>query len=164
MHEKSIELLNRAIADELSAVHQYMYFHFRLDDLGYDPLAAMFKRIAIDEMVHTEKLSERILFLGGDIEMKMADPVQQIHEVRGMLERAKGMEHQSQLDYNKWALECSQNADAGSKRIFEGLVESEERHYDIFDRQVDAIEKFGERYLALQSFQEDPIGPGGGDN
>ena len=26
---KSIELLNKAVNDELLAVHQYMYFHFR---------------------------------------------------------------------------------------------------------------------------------------
>ena len=32
IREKSIELLNRAVADELTAVHQYMYFHFYCDD------------------------------------------------------------------------------------------------------------------------------------
>ena len=36
MHEQSITLLNRAVADELSAVHQYMYFHFHCDDQGYE--------------------------------------------------------------------------------------------------------------------------------
>jgi len=39
MHERSIELLNNALADELSAVHQYMFFHFHLNDQGYDLLA-----------------------------------------------------------------------------------------------------------------------------
>ena len=39
---KSINLLNAAVADELQAVHQYMYFHFHLDDQGL-PLAALFK-------------------------------------------------------------------------------------------------------------------------
>ena len=63
MFEKSIELLNKAIADELFAVHQYMYFHFLCDDMGYDLLAGLFKRTAIDEMLHVEKLAERILFL-----------------------------------------------------------------------------------------------------
>ena len=37
--EKSIELLNKAVADEMTAVNQYMYFHFRLDDMGYDLLS-----------------------------------------------------------------------------------------------------------------------------
>ena len=48
MHEKSVELLNKAISDELSAVHQYMYFHFHCDDQGYDLLAALFKKTAIE--------------------------------------------------------------------------------------------------------------------
>ena len=39
--EKSIELLNKAVADEMTAVNQYMYFHFRLDDMGYDLLSSL---------------------------------------------------------------------------------------------------------------------------
>ena len=159
MHENSIALLNKAVGDELSAVHQYMYFHFRLDDLGYSPLAAMFKRIAIEEMIHVERLAERILFLGGEVEMDVTDPVQKITDAKSMLERGMAMEKQSQLDYNKWALECSNNADSASKKVFEGLVDDEERHYDLFQTQAEHIERFGERYLALQSFQEDPMGP-----
>ncbi|HPY82662.1 MAG TPA: ferritin-like domain-containing protein, partial [Bacteroidales bacterium] len=75
MKEKSIELLNKAIADELAAVHQYMYFHFRCDDLGYDLLSNLFKRTAIEEMVHVEELAERVLFLKGEVEMKVAHDV-----------------------------------------------------------------------------------------
>ncbi|MGD0655700.1 MAG: ferritin-like domain-containing protein [Thermoguttaceae bacterium] len=57
--KKSIELLNNGVADELQAVHQYMYWHFHLDDQGFAPLAAMFRRIAIIEMGHVEILAER---------------------------------------------------------------------------------------------------------
>ena len=36
--EKSIELLNKAVNDELLAVHQYMYFHFLFHIIsGLDP-------------------------------------------------------------------------------------------------------------------------------
>ena len=69
MYEKSIELLNKAVADELTAVHQYMYFHFRCDDMGYDLLAGLFRRTAIEEMMHIERIAERILFLKGEVEM-----------------------------------------------------------------------------------------------
>ena len=62
-HTKSIQLLNKAVADELLAIHQYMYFHFHCDDQGYDLLAGLFKKTAIEEMTHVEVLSERILFL-----------------------------------------------------------------------------------------------------
>ena len=63
MHEKSIELLNKAIADELSAVHQYMYFHFHCDDQGYDLLAGLFRRTAIEEMGHVRREVADILRL-----------------------------------------------------------------------------------------------------
>lgn len=76
MHPKSIELLNKAVADELSAVHQYMYFHFHCDDQGYDLLSNLFKRTAIAEMLHIEKLADRILFLKGEVEMKTSSEVQ----------------------------------------------------------------------------------------
>ena len=42
MYEKSIELLNKAVADELAAVHQYMYFHFHCEDQGFELLSAPF--------------------------------------------------------------------------------------------------------------------------
>jgi bacterioferritin len=63
--ERRVELLNKAVGDELAAVHQYMYFHFHLDDQGFGPLSALFKRTAITEMGHVEKLAQRILFLKG---------------------------------------------------------------------------------------------------
>jgi bacterioferritin len=160
--EISIRLLNKSVADELQAVHQYMYFHFHLDDQGFTPLAMLFKRIAIMEMGHVEKLAERILFLKGDVEMKLAGPVQQIKDPSEILKCARGMEEQSGKDYNQMAIECGTNADAASKQIFEALVNDEETHYDTFDKQLDNIKRFGLNYLALQSFNTAPAtGPEG---
>ena len=153
MKEKSIELLNKAIADELAAVHQYMYFHFHCDDLGYDLLSSLFKRTAIEEMMHVEKLADRILFLKGEIEMIVAEPVKKIHDVKKMLEMAASMETGSAKDYNNWANECSKNADSVSKKLFELLVEDEERHFDQYDNETANLIKFGDNYLALQSIE-----------
>ncbi|MBP9120772.1 MAG: hypothetical protein KBF59_07885 [Ignavibacterium sp.] len=153
MHEKSVELLNKAIADELFAVHQYMYFHFLCDDQGYDLLAGLFKRTAIDEMLHVEKLAERILFLKGEVEMKVGGEVEKIKDVAKMLEKAANMEQESARDYNLWANQSSANADSATKQIFEGLVADEERHYDQYDTEADNLKKFGDRYLALQSIE-----------
>ena len=153
MHEKSIELLNKAIADELSAVHQYMYFHFHCDDQGYDLLAGLFKRTAIEEMLHIEKLAERIIFLKGDVEMKASSDVKKIHDVKDMLEMSAKMETSSADDYNKWAIECSNSADSVSKSLFEELVVDEERHFDQYDVEMENLKKFGVNYLALQSIE-----------
>ena len=153
MHEKSIELLNKAVADELSAVHQYMYFHFHCEDQGFDLLGALFFKTAIEEMGHVERCAERILFLGGEVEMVAAVEVQKIHDVKEMLQLARKMEEESARDYNLWANECSANADSASKKLFEGLVDDEERHFDQYDVEAENIKKFGERYLALQSIE-----------
>lgn len=153
MKSKSLELLNNAVADELSAVHQYMYFHFRCDDQGYDLLANLFRRTAIEEMLHVERLAERILFLKGEVEMKASTEVKKLHEVKQMLELAAGMETQSAEDYNRWANECAQNADSVSKQLFEALVADEERHFDQYDKETENLGKFGDQYLALQSIE-----------
>lgn len=153
MKEKSIELLNRAIADELTAVHQYMYFHFHCDDQGYDLLANLFKRTAIEEMQHIEMLAERALFLKGEVEMKSSHDVKKIHNVKEMLVLAGKLEEASANDYNKWANECAQNADSVSKQLFETLVADEERHFDQFDVEMENLAKFGDNYLALQSIE-----------
>ncbi len=153
MKKKSIELLNKAVADELSAVHQYMYFHFHCDDQGFDLLANLFKRTSIEEMIHVEKLAERILFLKGEVDMTLSHPVKPVHDVREMLAMAVKMEENSSNDYNHWANECAQNADSVSKKLFEELVGDEERHQNQFEDEMDNLDKFGDNYLALQSIE-----------
>ncbi len=153
MHEKSIELLNKAVADEMAAVHQYMYFHFHLDDQGLDLLSGLFKKTAIMEMGHVEVLAERILFLKGEVEMKAAGEVKKVTNVKEILKLASAMEESSAKDYNAWANICSQNADAATKKIFERLVSDEEGHYDLFDKELNKVELYGDRYLALQSIE-----------
>ena len=152
MHKESIHLLNEGVADELSAVHQYMYFHFHCNDQGYALLAGLFKSQAIDEMLHAEGLAERILFLGGDVEMATNQEVQKILDAADMLERAKSMEEAAIRMYNGSAKTCADLGDRGTMKIFEELITAEEGHYDNFQTQEGHLRKFGEQYLALQSF------------
>ena len=161
MHEKSIELLNKAVADELAAIHQYMYFHFHCDDQGYELLSGLFRKAAIAEMIHAEHLAERILFLGGDVEMKASHPVEKIQDVRKMLEKARSMEEAAIMDYNKWANECSANADSVSKKVFEELTADEEGHYEQYDDELSNLDKYGEQYLVLQSMERSKSISGG---
>ena len=149
---KSIHLLNKAVADELQAVHQYMYFHFHLTDQGFGPLSMLFKQIAIQEMGHVELLAERVLFLKGDVEMVPAGPVEKIVDPEAMLAKAMAMEDDGVRSYNQAAIKCAANADSASKQLFEQLVRDEEGHFDQYEKQRDNIKRFGPSYLALQSF------------
>jgi bacterioferritin len=163
MKKKSIELLNKAVADEMTAVHQYMYFHFHCDDQGYDLLAALFKKTAIEEMVHVEMIAERILFLDGEVELTASEEVKKIHDVGEMIKLARQMEDGSVSDYNKWANESAKNEDSVTKKLFEALVEDEERHFDQYDDESANLKKFGDNYLALQSIERSKSISSGGE-
>jgi bacterioferritin len=157
--KKSIKLLNAAVADEMTAIHQYMYWHFHLDDQGFGPLASLLREIAIVEMSHTERLAERILFLKGDVDMVAASGVERITEPDAIVARAAEMEQSAVDMYNEFAVKSGQDADSATKQLFESLVTDEEGHFDRFDQQMDNIKRFGPSYLALQSF-----GPGAADS
>lgn len=159
MSAKSIELLNKAVGDEISAAHQYMYFHFHCDDQGFKRLAELFRRTAIVEMGHIERIAERILFLNGDVELKPSTEVKQVTDVREMLALSSSMEEQSIKDYNAWAIECGNHADAASRKVFEDLVADEERDFSQYNTEIDNIERFGDNYLALQSMTQGGAGP-----
>src|SRR5262249_52358435 len=115
-------------------------------------LTQLFKRIAIQEMVHVEVLGERVLFLKGDVGMAPAGAVEKILEPEAMLVMATSMEQESARASNQAALECSANADSATKHLFEQLVRDEEGHFDQFEKQHDNIRRFGLSHLALQSF------------
>lgn len=153
MFEESVDLLNKSIGDELGAVHQYMYFHFQCDDQGLDLFANLFKRAAIDEMLHIEKLAERILFLKGEVELKTSEEVEKISDVKEMVIKARSMEQEAILFYNKCAIECASNADSVTKKLFEDMIADEERHFGQYDDEYEKIEKYGEKYLVLQSME-----------
>ena len=150
--ETSIDLLNKAVADELATINQYMYFHFHLDDQGYAPLANLFKKTAIVEMGHLERFAERILFLKGDVKMVPGFKVEAITDPVKILQKASELEHASAAEYNEFAKKCGENLDAVTKQLFEAILADEEKHYDEFDNQQDFIKNFGTAYLALQSF------------
>lgn len=160
---KSIELLNKGVAKEIETVLQYLYFQFHFEDKGYTHLARMYKNIAIKEMMHIDMLSDRILFLRGDVIMKPQSDIIYLEKVNGrvdlditkVLNISADMESKTVDVYNEFAKQCGELGDATSKRLFERLIEIEEEHQDAFEVESDNCTRFGETYLALQTIQRE---------
>ncbi len=126
---------------------------FHCGDQGIELLSGLFKRTAIDEILHVERLADRILFLKGDVVMEAAEKVEPIHDVRAMLEWADSSEQSAIRMYDKFALECAANADSATKKLFEDRVMDEERHFGHFDNEAENVKRFGDSYLAQQAME-----------
>jgi len=147
---RSIELLNKALAQENTASLQYMLFHFVCEDKGYRPLAKYFKKTAIEEMRHAEMLAERILFLEGEVKMVLSRGVKNVEGVKEMLDYSRQLEKETIEDYNTWSKETGDLGDAATHKMFQNLIVQEEEHMDQYRLEMENMEQFGNEYLALQ--------------
>ena len=143
-----IEVLNKARAMKLQAIHQYMNQHYNLDDLDYGELAAKIKLIAIDEMRHAEMFAERIKELGGEPVTGHDGTVKKGQAVEGIFPFDANLEDDTIDVYNQFALVCRENGDSISMKIFEEIIDEEQLHYNYFDNVDNHIKKLGDTYLA----------------
>ena len=143
-----IDVLNKARAMELQAIHQYMNQHYNLDDLDYGELAAKMKLIAIDEMRHAETFAERVKELGGEPVTGHDGTIVKGQEVRIIFPFDANLEDDTIDVYNQFHLVCRENGDSISMKIFEQIIDEEQIHYNYFDNVNSHIEKLGDTYLA----------------
>lgn len=151
-YAKSIERLNEAVRLEIATTLQYMYFHVHFEDAGYEYLARLMKMTSIAEMRHIEELSERIMYLEGDVDMNPAEATRQITDPVEALTFSMNVEQSTIDKYNEWSRLCSAEDDAITHKMFQTLAEQEEEHLDIFRTELQNLKDYGEKnYLALQS-------------
>src|SRR5574341_70086 len=75
-NDKLLAVLNQLLADELTAINQYMVHSEMCDNWGYDKLHTAIEKQARDEMHHAEWLIQRILFLEGAPVVSRLNPIQ----------------------------------------------------------------------------------------
>jgi len=146
--EGVIEVLNRARADELAAIHQYMSMHYELDAHDYGPLAADVKLIAIDEMRHAEMLAERIHVIGGVPTSKPSSEVQKGLPVRETFKLLVELEEAAVRDYNEFYNVCLERRDSLSAQLFQTIIDEEQLHADHFSNIARHLQELGDAYLA----------------
>ena len=140
---KVIEYLNRGLRHELAAVNQY-WLHYRLlDNWGYRALAAHWRKEAIEEMQHADKLVERIIFLDGFPNMQVIDPLHIGQTVKEVLDCDLAAEMSARTLYQEAATHCHAVQDYVSRDLFETLMHDEEEHIDYLETQLDLVAKLG---------------------
>lgn len=150
-YQKSIDRLNEAIGKEIATTLQYLYFHVHFEDDGYEFFSKLMKQSSIAEMLHVDRIADRILFLQGEVEMKPAFEVRKIRDVREAMEFSMTLEQRTVDSYNEWGRLCAAEDDQITHKLFQDLAKEEEEHLDMFRTEMDNLFNYGEQYLALQS-------------
>jgi len=148
---KLLEKLNALLAEELTAINQYMVHSEMCENWGYGKLHKANEKIAIEEMKHAEKLIARILFLEGMPIVSKLNPLHIGSSVKDMLANDLKAEVEAVSSYNDAIALAAEVKDAGTRELLQRILEDEEKHVDWFEAQHDQIAQMGlERYLSLQ--------------
>ena len=146
-----IETLNHLLADELTAINQYMVHSEMCANWGYTRLHEAAEKRAIDEMKHAEKLIGRLLFLEG---IPIVSSLNKIH-IGAAVDAQHRNDHEAESGavkaYNDGVKLCVELGDNGTRELLEDILEDEEEHIDWIEAQLDQISQLGlQVYLGEQ--------------
>jgi len=151
-NDKIIEKLNALLADELTAINQYMVHSEMCANWMYEHLHEAIEKRAIDEMKHAEKLIARILFLEGRPVVSILNPLNIGAEVEAQLASDWAAEAGAIKMYNDGISLAVQVGDNGTRELLESILKDEEVHIDWLEAQLDQIKQMGiQNYLAEQA-------------
>jgi bacterioferritin len=150
-NEKVLEHLQTALKAELTAINQY-FLHAKMNEnWGYFRLAQHYRKESIEEMVHAEKLMNRILFLDGAPNMTDIGPIKVGTTVKAQLDSDLALELGAVKHLNAAIKDSREAGDNASRALFEEILVDEEEHVDYLEGQLHAIGQMGiENYLAQQ--------------
>lgn len=149
--EKVIAVLNDLLADELTAINQYMVHSEMCDNWGYARLHKLIEKRAIDEMKHAERLIARILFLEGTPIVSRLNAIHIGPDVKRQFEHDAEAENAAIKAYCDAIVLCGNEGDFGTRELLEAILQDEEAHLDWLEAQLDQIAQVGiENYLAQQ--------------
>ena len=150
-NEKIIALLNSFLADELTAISQYMVHSEMCANWGYHKLHGATEKRAIDEMKHAEKLIGRILFLEGMPLVSQLNKLVIGENVEAQLQSDLAAEAGAIKAYNDGIRLCFELGDNGSRELIDANLHDEEEHLDWLEAQLDQIRQMGlQNYLLAQ--------------
>jgi bacterioferritin len=150
--EMLIEVLNRLLADELTAINQYVVHSEMVENWGYGKLKKLVSSRSINEMKHAEKLIERILFLEGT---PIVGELNKIHigaDVPNQFAYDLAAEMTAVKNYNIAIKTARDVGDNATSEMLEGILKEEDNHVNQIEEKLDQIKQLGiQNFLATQA-------------
>jgi bacterioferritin len=150
-NDKIIDKLNALLADELTAINQYMVHAEMGENWGYEKLHDKIQERSIVEMRHAEKLIARILFLEGQPIVSNLNPMHIGADVENFHKNDWQAEFDAIKSYNEGVQLARELGDNGTHSMLESILTDEEDHIDWIEAQLDQINQMGiQKYLTEQ--------------
>ena len=140
---KIIEHLNKVLYNELTAINQYFLHYLLYKHWGFKELAEHEYKESIDEMKHTDRLIERIIFLDGLPNLQTRGKLLIGEDAGEALAADLRLEMAAVPDLKAAIADCEKIGDYVSRDLFSSILESEEEHIDWLETQIDLIGKLG---------------------
>jgi bacterioferritin len=150
--KKVIDTLNSLLADELTAINQYMVHSEMCENWGYKKLGDTIEKRAIQEMKHAETLIGRILFLEGIPIVSNLRKMTIGADVPKMFGSDHALEASAIKNYNSAIALCGDSKDFATREILESILNDEDRHIDEIEEVQDQISQMGVQvFLSTQN-------------
>ena len=150
--QKVIEVLNSLLADELTAISQYMVHAEMCENWGYGKLHTAIRKQAMDEMHHAEWLIERIIFFEGAPTVSKLNAINIGKTVSEMINNDNNDELDAVHAYNDAIKLAREVEDQGTVDLLSKILIMEEDHVDWAEIQHAQIKQMGmENYLVNQT-------------
>jgi bacterioferritin len=150
-NKKLLTVLDQLLADELTAINQYMVHSEMCENWGYNKLHMDIRKQAMDEMHHAEWLIERMIFFEGTPTVSKLNPIKIGKTVTEMITNDDKDELDAVRSYNEAIKLARELDDQGTVDLLTKILKMEEGHVDWADIQRAQIEQMGiEDYLVNQ--------------
>jgi bacterioferritin len=154
--EGVIDLLNRILTVDLTAINQYFVHAKMCDNWGYERLHHQVRQRSFDEMRDVEALVKHILYLESVPNMQRLGTVTIGETVPEQFAADLASEKEMLTLLTEGVTHCARVEDYTTRHLLEDMLKDVDEHIDWIETQQELIKQVGlERYLSEQIKREE---------
>ncbi len=151
-----LKLLNEQLTSELTAINQYFLHSKMQHSWGFTEIAKHTRAESMEEMVHAERITDRILLLDGLPNYQRLGSLRIGQTLREQFESDLAIEYEVVARLKPGIILCRERQDATTATLFEEILADEEQHIDYLETQLQLMGQLGEQLYCAQCVSRPP--------